>query len=294
MFRSKNINYYSHRRATRSSGVMTLEDIFHRIQKSNIDIPKAERRGYTFNTNTRLGRREVDVINFTGLMFIDIDHCIDSIGVKELFTAIDNCVAVWLSSSHENVHALISIPICQTKSEFHLRFRKFGDILEPYLDGLVEEPKDNERRNRLFDDTAKDITRLAFESSDSDIWVNYDAEVFRDILEPELEYKAFVPNTLSSESNFPQDKFFQILSDKVMLISGDGFGNVRGLSTWFGASCKDNGYNEMESLNCLIGAIGSNDYLSSKDSSGTIALYIKTAKTGFEFGYNNNLNIKVL
>ena len=73
--------------------------IFDRIKTSNIKVHKNERRGNMFNINIPKSkrRRQVNLTNFTGLMFIDIDDCIDASGVKELFTRLPVTTGVWLA-----------------------------------------------------------------------------------------------------------------------------------------------------------------------------------------------------
>jgi hypothetical protein len=222
-------------------------------------------------------------------MFVDIDKILpgQTSAVKEVFKRLPYTVGCWRSSSGKNIHALIRIPVCMFKDEYQMRFEGFGDLIEPYLIGKVKDPEPGERRHRLFDDTAKDLTRLAFESSDPNVYYNFNADIFEDMASPKIEpiYEREVKKNLNPEAE--KEILFRVINEKFDEVNTDGFGQVRSLSAWFGARIAENNIDPGDAEKVLLNAVESNFYLNSKESSGTMKTYITTAKKSFNYGLNN-------
>jgi hypothetical protein len=113
-------------------------------------------------------RRQKDLLKkSSGLMVLDFDNLEDPILKKEQLKLNKNIFSCWISPSGNGVKALLRIHDVKNDQEYKQVFKQVLNVFE----GL--------------DKSGNDISRACYESFDSEIYVNLEAERFDFIYEPE-------------------------------------------------------------------------------------------------------------
>jgi len=247
--------------------------ILNRIRTNNIIVSKNNRKAYVYATRTNVGRKHKDIKQFTGLMFIDVDKCIDHIVVKDFFKQIDHTVAVWYSSSGKNVHALIKIPICSSIEEYKRRYKAFITILEPYI-----------KNQATIDKITSNPTQLAFESFDPNIYINNDPIKFESIFPVSKEKQQILRNPKVVATKNSEQWCFRWVERKINHINDNGYTQLLSISRTYGGYCSGGYVTKESALKTLKKAIQNNHYLNGKYSSGSLKTYLKGAEGAFNMG----------
>jgi hypothetical protein len=271
------IDYYKNRLSTKKSGSRKLFGVLKEIETNKVLKKKINRKGNTFSSFTDLGRKHKNIIGFTGLLFLDIDNCSDHVQVKQFFINLEHTVAVWYSSSGRNVHALIKIPICTTLKEFKLRHKAFSCAVEPYLKDVA-----------LLDSITSNPTQLAFESYDSEIFINNDIVEFESItIAPKL-VNITRPTVLRTDKQ--EQWCIDWLQNKFNNINTNGYPKVLKTSYALGGYCSGGYINKSNALEIMTNCINNNPYLNSTESSGSIKTYLKAGRAAFDKGLQKPLH----
>jgi hypothetical protein len=239
-------------------------------------MPKSERLGVVYASKSSKGRRHEHIESYTGMAFIDVDDCTHPKEVKNLFKEIDCTLACWYSSSG-NVHALIKIPICTTKDEFKRRYTLLASDLRHeigswgHLDGITTNP-----------------TQLAFMSSDADIYINDAPTTYNGIYMPTpkkvvrmLKFQKYSDASTNWCINKAQEWFNGI--------DTNGYPQVLKYAHTIGGWSASGKIQEAVAKETIQQLINSNQYLSSKESSGSLETYLKGAMASFNKGLENPL-----
>ncbi|MDC1362670.1 hypothetical protein N8229_01350 [Flavobacteriaceae bacterium] len=255
---------------------MELTTVFNTIKTNKPTIPKSERLGVVYASKSSKGRKHEHIESYTGMAFIDVDDCTHPKEVKNLFKAIDCTLACWYSSSG-NVHALIKIPICTTKDEFKRRYTLLASDLRHeigswgHLDGITTNP-----------------TQLAFMSSDADIYINDAPTTYNGIYMP-------TPKKVVRMLKFQKysDASTNWCIDKAQLwfngIDINGYPQVLKYAHTIGGWSASGKIEESLAKETIKQLINSNQYLNSKDSSGSLETYLTGAMASFNKGLENPL-----
>jgi len=255
---------------------MELTTVFNTIKTNKPTMPKSERLGVVYVSKSSKGRKHEHIESYTGMAFIDVDDCTHPKEVKNLFKAIDCTIACWYSSSG-NVHALIKIPICTTKDEFKRRYTLLASDLRHeigswgHLDGITTNP-----------------TQLAFMSSDADIYINDAPTTYNGIYMP-------TPKKVVRMLKFQKysDASTNWCIDKAQLwfngIDTNGYPQVLKYAHTIGGWSASGKIQEAVAKETIQQLINSNQYLNSKDSSGSINTYLTGAIASFNKGLENPL-----
>ena len=265
------VNIYENKHAKVFNNTMELPKVFNIIKTNKPTMPKSERLGVVYASKSSKGRKHEHIESYTGLAFIDVDDCTHPKEVKNLFKVIDCTIACWYSSSG-NVHALIKIPVCKSKDEFKRRYTLLANDLRHeigswgHLDGITTNP-----------------TQLAFMSSDAEIYINEYPETYEGIYlptPPQIIRKASLYNTSDKTTNYCLDKAQQWFNS----IDTNGYPQVLKYSYTMGGYCATGKIDKTVAKETIQQLIISNQYLNSKNSSGSIGTYISGAMASFEKG----------
>jgi hypothetical protein len=265
------VNIYENKHAKVFNNTMELTTVFNTIKTNKPTMPKSERLGVVYASKSSKGRKHEHIESYTGMAFIDVDDCTQPKEVKNLFKEIDCTLACWYSSSG-NIHALIKIPICTTKDEFKRRYTLLASDLRHeigswgHLDGITTNP-----------------TQLAFMSSDADIYINEAPVSYEGIYlptPPQIVRKAKLFNTSDKTTNWCIDKAQLWFNG----IDTNGYPQVLKYAHTIGGYCATGKIDEAVAKETLQQLIISNQYLNSKNSSGSISTYISGAMASFEKG----------
>ena len=270
------VNIYENKHAKVFNNTMELTKVFITIKTNKPTMPKSERLGVVYASRSSKGRKHEHIESYTGMAFIDVDDCTQPKEVKNLFKAIDCTLACWYSSSG-NVHALIKIPICATKDEFKRRYTLLASDLRHeigswgHLDGITTNP-----------------TQLAFMSSDADIYINDAPTTYNGIYMP-------TPKKVVRMLKFQKysDASTNWCIDKAQLwfngIDTNGYPQVLKYAHTMGGWSASGKIQEAVAKETIQQLINSNQYLNSKDSSGSINTYLTGAMASFNKGLENPL-----
>ena len=270
------LNIYKNKLKKEYFTILKLDEIFHQIRTNKTDTPKNERLGVVYASTSTKGRKHEHIESYTGMAFIDVDDCTHPKEVKNLFKAIDCTLACWYSSSG-NVHALIKIPICTTKDEFKRRYTLLASDLRHeigswgHLDGITTNP-----------------TQLAFMSSDADIYINDAPTTYNGIYMP-------TPKKVVRMLKFQKysDASTNWCIDKAQLwfngIDTNGYPQVLKYAHTMGGYCATGKIEESLAKETIQQLINSNQYLNSKNSSGSISTYLSGAIASFNKGLETPL-----
>jgi hypothetical protein len=105
----------------------------------------------------------------SGLMVLDFDDLQNPTHKKQQIAAHKSIFAAWISPRGNGVKALIRIPLVDNDKDFK---KIYNEVQKIFPD---------------IDDSGKDISRACFESYDSEIYVNINADVFEVIIIPDVE-----------------------------------------------------------------------------------------------------------
>ena len=267
------IDNYDNRYSKQFTKQVELYEVFNNIKYHNISAPKNERKAYVFCSTSNLGRKHENIISFTGLLFIDLDNCNGLHNeMKSLVCGLPYCIACWFSSSGRNVHALIKIPISQTVKEFKSRYSAFKILLNSKLPKGV-----------ILDDTASNPTQLAFESTDSNIFLSDNAQIFT---EREVITKPPPPKTQTKTSSTSHREQWCIkwIQSRINSIDTNGYPQVLAYCKTLGGYSGAGYISETTAKEIIEQSIKSNTYLNSKDSSGSLKTYLKGGEGSFLSG----------
>ena len=270
------INQYKKKTSLSSFRSLELNSIFQNIKTNNIDTQKSERRGNVFAATTSKGRKHEDIKTFTGLLFIDLDNCIDHVEVKQFFIQLDHTVAVWYSSSGKNVHALIKIPICKDIAEFKRRHKAFLKQVKPYIKTLA-----------IIDTITSNPTQLAFESYDPKIYVNTNPITFQNIAPKPKKIKP--PKVIPMATTKTEEYCSRWLIDSIASITTNGYPQLLKYAQTIGGYSSGGYISQSLAKETLIRCIESNPYFNSNESQGSISTYLKGGIASFENGLTKPL-----
>jgi len=265
------LNIYKNRLQKEHFTTLTIDEIFKLIRTTKSDIPKNERLGVVYASTSAKGRKHEHIESYTGMAFIDVDDCKKPKLVKLLFQELDCTIACWYSSSG-NVHALIKIPVCKSKDEFKRRYSLLVKDLKEEIDDWGH-----------IDEITSNPTQLAFISSDAEIYINEAPVSYEGIYlptPPQIVRKAKLFSTSDKTTNYCLDKAQQWFNG----INTNGYPQVLKYSYTMGGYCATGKIDEAVAKETLQQLIISNQYLNSKNSSGTISTYISGAMASFEKG----------
>lgn len=125
----------------------------------------------------------------SGLAILDVDDSKDVNKTKEELKENEYIFSCWISPSGNGVKALVKIPKVENGKEYTARYK-----------ALVEElKKDWSDKLGTFDNTS-DISRLCFESSDPNLYLNPNSKIFKGIDLDEVE--PFIPE-IGTVTNIP-------------------------------------------------------------------------------------------
>tara|TARA_B100000795_G_scaffold45793_1_gene30099 strand:+ start:251 stop:1078 length:828 start_codon:yes stop_codon:yes gene_type:complete len=270
------LNIYKNKLKKEYFTILKLDEIFHLIRTNKTDLPKTDRLGVVYASTSTKGRKHENIESYTGMAFIDVDDCTHPKEVKNLFKEIDCTIACWYSSSG-NVHALIKIPVCTTKDEFKRRYTLLASDLRHeigswgHLDGITTNP-----------------TQLAFMSSDADIYINDVPTTYNGIYMP-------TPKKVVRMLKFQKysDASTNWCIDKAQLwfngIDTNGYPQVLKYAHTIGGWSASGKIQEAVAKETIQQLINSNQYLNSKDSSGSLTTYLTGAIASFNKGLENPL-----
>ena len=270
------LNIYKNRLQKEHFTTLTIDEIFKLIRTTKSDIPKNERLGVVYASTSSKGRKHEHIDTYTGMAFIDVDDCKKPKLVKLLFQELDCTIACWYSSSG-NVHALIKIPVCKSKDEFKRRYSLLVKDLKEEIDDWGH-----------IDEITSNPTQLAFISSDAEIYINEAPVSYEGIYlptPPQIVRKAKLFSTSDKTTNYCLDKAQQWFNG----INTNGYPQVLKYSYTMGGYCATGKIEESLAKETLQQLINSNQYLSSKESSGSLETYLKGAMASFNKGLENPL-----
>jgi hypothetical protein len=266
------IDYYENAFAKEKTASRLLNEVLKSIKNDTNNKRKIKRKGNVFASFTNLGRLHINIVGYTGLLFMDIDDCTDHKKVKEFFISLEHTVASWYSSSGKNVHALIKIPLCTSKKEFKRRHKAFSQVIEPYLKDIA-----------ILDSITSNPTQLAFESYDPEIYINKDEAIdFNRITRKPRKVK--VSKIPVSGTDNQEQWCIDWVQDRFNSITTIGYPQVLKTSYTLGGFCSGGYIGSTTALELLCNCINNNPYLNSSESSGSICTYQKGAKSSFEAG----------
>ena len=270
------INQYKKKTSIRSFRSVEIETIFQNIKSNNIDTPKTERRGNVFAATTTKGRKHKHLDTFTGLLFMDIDNCIDHKKVKQFFIELEHTAAVWFSSSGKNVHALIKIPIPKDINEFKRRHKAFLKQVKPFIKDLA-----------IIDTITSNPTQLAFESYDPEIYVNPKPIEFTNIAPKPKQKK--LPKVAAIPTNKTEEYCINWIKEKINGINTNGYPQLLKYAQTLGGYAAGGYISQTLARETLRQCIEANAYFNSKDSQGSISTYLKGGIASFEDGLQKPL-----
>jgi hypothetical protein len=126
--------------------------------------------GGTFSTRAKSG-----LLKASGFMVIDFDKLEAPIDFKENLALNKFIHSAWISPSGDGVKALVKIPVVEDNEQYSSYYVAF-------VEALNEDSTDT---------SGKDISRLCFESYDTDLWVNEDSEVWTEFNSVEITTPAY-------------------------------------------------------------------------------------------------------
>ena len=270
------LNIYKNRLQKEHFTTLTIDEIFKLIRTTKSDIPKNERLGVVYASTSSKGRKHEHIESYTGMAFIDVDDCKKPKLVKLLFQELDCTIACWYSSSG-NVHALIKIPVCKSKDEFKRRYSLLVKDLKEEIDDWGH-----------IDEITSNPTQLAFISSDAEIYINEAPVSYEGIYlptPPQIVRKAKLFNTIDKTTNWCIDKAQLWFNG----IDTNGYPQVLKYAHTMGGYCATGKIEESLAKETIQQLINSNQYLNSKDSSGSINTYLTGAIASFNKGLENPL-----
>jgi len=270
------LNIYKNRLQKEHFTTLTIDEIFKLIRTTKSDIPKNERLGVVYASTSSKGRKHEHIESYTGMAFIDVDDCKKPKLVKLLFQELDCTIACWYSSSG-NVHALIKIPVCKSKDEFKRRYSLLVKDLKEEIDDWGH-----------IDEITSNPTQLAFISSDAEIYINEAPVSYEGIYlptPPQIVRKAKLFNTIDKTTNWCIDKAQLWFNG----IDTNGYPQVLKYAHTIGGWSASGKIQEAVAKETIQQLINSNQYLNSKDSSGSINTYLTGAIASFNKGLENPL-----
>ena len=270
------LNIYKNRLQKEHFTTLTIDEIFKLIRTTKSDIPKNKRLGVVYASTSTKGRKHEHIESYTGMAFIDVDDCKKPKLVKLLFQELDCTIACWYSSSG-NVHALIKIPVCKSKDEFKRRYSLLVKDLKEEIDDWGH-----------IDEITSNPTQLAFISSDAEIYINEAPVSYEGIYlptPPQIVRKAKLFNTIDKTTNWCIDKAQLWFNG----IDTNGYPQVLKYAHTIGGWSASGKIQEAVAKETIQQLINSNQYLNSKDSSGSINTYLTGAIASFNKGLENPL-----
>jgi hypothetical protein len=141
-----------------------------KLPKNEYDIEKKKLHAILFG-GLAVNRTDNDINEPSGLMVTDYDH-LPLEQYQRIWDKLKNdkhTVLMFRSPSGDGIKAVVSIPK-SSKDDYRKRFKAYEEY--------IKEPE-------YFDEKNSNISRLCFVSYDPDLYVNYDAEPFKDINELE-------------------------------------------------------------------------------------------------------------
>ena len=265
------LNIYKNRLQKEHFTTLSRNEIFTLIRTAKSDTPKNERLGVVYASTSSKGRKHEDIDTYTGMAFIDVDNCKKPTFVKMLFQELDCTIACWYSSSG-NVHALIKIPVCKSKDEFKRRYSLLVKDLKEEIDNWGH-----------IDEITSNPSQLAFISSDAEIYINEAPVSYEGIYlptPPQIIRKASLYNTSDKATNYCLDKAQQWFNS----IDTNGYPQVLKYSYTIGGWCASGKIDEFVARQTIEQLVKVNQYLNSKNSSGSLTTYLSGAMASFSKG----------
>jgi len=139
-----------------------------------------------------------------------------------------------------------------------------------------------------YDEITSNPTQLAFISSDAEIYINEAPVSYEGIYlptPPQIVRKAKIFSTSDKTTNYCLDKAQQWFNG----INTNGYPQVLKYSYTMGGYCATGKIDEAVAKETLQQLINSNQYLNSKESSGSINTYLTGAMASFNKGLENPL-----
>tara|TARA_R110000744_G_scaffold119142_1_gene222339 strand:+ start:564 stop:1388 length:825 start_codon:yes stop_codon:yes gene_type:complete len=269
------MDIYRSRLATEFYNNIEISEAFEMIRTQRQDLPKDKRVGIVYSTTSSRGRKHDDILSYTGMAFIDVDECTDSQRVKEILADIDCTIACWYSTSG-NVHALVKIPVCESKDEFKRRYKILQSDLEALIGDLGK-----------FDGITCNPTQLAFISSDKDIYVNDNPKTYNGIYEATPREPSRRLTFSASNSDASSKWCINKANEWFTNISSNGYPQVLRYSYALGGYSGAGYISEDTSLEVIRELIKNNSYLNSDESSGSLRTYLNGAESSFKSGTSN-------
>ena len=270
------LNIYKNRLQKEHFTTLSRNEIFTLIRTAKSDTPKNERLGVVYASTSTKGRKHEDIDTYTGMAFIDVDNCKKPTFVKMLFQELDCTIASWYSSSG-NVHALIKIPVCKSKDEFKRRYSLLVKDLKEEIDNWGH-----------IDEITSNPSQLAFISSDAEIYINEAPVSYEGIYlptPPQIVRKASLYHTSDKATNYCLDRAQQWFNS----IDTNGYPQVLKYAHTIGGWSASGKIQEAVAKETIQQLINSNQYLNSKDSSGSLTTYLTGAIASFNKGLENPL-----
>ena len=265
------LNIYKNRLQKEYFTTLTTDEIFHLIRTNRGDIPKNKRLGVVYASTSSKGRKHEDIDTYTGIAFIDVDNCRRPTFVKMLFQELDCTIACWYSSSG-NVHALIKIPVCKSKDEFKRRYSLLVKDLKEEIDDWGQ-----------IDEITSNPTQLAFISGDAEIFVNDAPVSYEGIYLPtpiKMVRKLKFHYNSDASTHWCVDKAQNWFNG----IDTNGYPQVLKYSYTIGGWCASGKIDEFTARQTIEQLIKNNQYLNSKNSSGSLTTYLSGAMASFSKG----------
>jgi twinkle protein len=144
-------------------------------------------------------RKDSELLEHSGYIVLDFDNVSDMAQKRSELCSVRYITAVWESPSGKGLKALVQIE-WKTKHKEH-------------FDALMEEMPD-------IDKTGRNVSRLCFESYDTNLWYNENAEVYTKL--PVKKEDRRLPQQTTTETINDDDKIFQNLLTW-MTSKGDAF-----------------------------------------------------------------------
>ena len=190
--RAKDVIYYLER--IRYGEVKeTIEALRAELDKPKRDLIKGSLSAVTFcGTFTR--RAKTGLKEASGLAIIDFDKLKTFDDVKLLKDKLSKdpyIFSAWVSPSGNGIKALVKIPVVVDNEDYNRRYKAIYNNYKWVNDEFGE---------NTIDTSGQDVSRLCFESYDTDLYLNIESNLFEEFVPDD---KVIDPSTLGSVTNIP-------------------------------------------------------------------------------------------
>ena len=271
------IDIYKNRKRKSKSKTKELAEILEDIRTNPQYKNKRERYGMVYATTTNFGRKHKHIKSYNGLIFIDVDHCINPEKVKEILSSLDCTIATWYSSSGKGVHAIMKISKATSLSTYRRRWDALYERLVEIIGFWGE-----------VDRITRNPTQLSFVSYDPDIIIRPFPVTFKRMKRRPKPKNRTKPRICTSETT-PKE-VIEWIDATIPKIESPGYTQLIKYAYTLGGFASGGAINPEDALEALYSAIEQNPYfLLGGSSDSSINNYIKGGEDCFREGMNEPL-----